>query len=110
MEQPIGKLVVFASNSITDEKCLKLISIAAKRTAEALKLGFEAKTLVAKSSMIYVYFKSGRCEAIPIYCTHGAAIEFEEVCTNLRKMMFVLSFHPKLQALRHVREELMQFS
>jgi hypothetical protein len=78
--------------------------------ARLLKLNFEIKTFSKRFTPIYVYYKSGDEEPIPIYCTKNDQSSIQEIYTALRNMMFVLSFHPKHSALRHARKEIMQFS
>ena len=84
--------------------------MAAEKMAKLLKLNFEIKTFRKSFTPIYVYYKTGDEEPIPIYCSNNGQSDMEEVYTALRNMMFVLSFHPKHQALRHVRKDVMQFS
>ena len=103
-----GELFVYASSF--SQKRLKPVSMAAEKMARLLKLNFEIKTFRKNFAPIYVYYKTGDEEPIPIYCSNSGQSNMEEVCTTLRNMMFVLSFHPKHQALRHVRKEIMQFS
>jgi hypothetical protein len=78
--------------------------------AKRLKLGFEVKTFRKRFAPIYVYYTNGDDEPIPIYCISEQQSSIDEICTSLRNMMFVLSFHPKHSALREIRSELMQFS
>jgi len=89
---------------------LKPVSVAAEKMAKLLKLNFEIKTFRKRFTPIYVYYKNGDEEAIPIYCNNNEQSDIREIYTALRNMMFVLSFHPKHSALRHVRKEIMQFS
>jgi hypothetical protein len=103
-----GELFVYASSF--SQKRLKPVSMAAEKMARLLKLNFEIKTFRKNFTPIYVYYKTGDEEPIPIYCSNNGQSKMEEVCTALRNMMFVLSFHPKHQALRQVRKEIMQFS
>jgi len=103
-----GKLYVYGSSS--SQKRLKPVSIAAEKMAKLLKLNFEIKTFRKSFTPIYVYYKKGDEEPIPIYCNNNSQSNIEEVYTALRNMMFVLSFHPKHQALRQIRKEIMQFS
>jgi hypothetical protein len=49
-------------------------------------------------------------EPVPIYCDEGKSFNPEGICESLRRMMFVLSFHPRNGALRTMREKLMGFS
>src|SRR5271157_150866 len=104
----VGELFVYAS--CFSQKRMKPVSMAAQKMANLLKLNFEIKTFRKNFTPIYVYYKTGDEEPIPIYCSNNGQSNMEEVCTTLRSMMFVLSFHPKHQALKHVRKEIMQFS
>ena len=89
---------------------MRPVSVAAEKMARLLKLSFEIKTFREKFTPIYVYYKNGDEEPIPIYCNNNEQSNMEEICTTLRNMMFVLSFHPKHSALRHIRREIMRFS
>ena len=84
--------------------------MAAEKMAQLLKLRFEIKTFRKSFTPIYVYYKTGDEEPIPIYCNNNSQSSMEEVYMALRNMMFVLSFHPKHGALRKVRKEIMRFS
>ena len=92
------------------QKRMKPVSMAAEKIARLLKLNFEIKTFRKDFSPIYVYYKAGDEEPIPVYCSNNGQSRTEEVYAKLRNMMFVLSFHPKHQALKRVRKEIMQFS
>lgn len=108
MECSGGKLFVCASSF--SQKRLKPVSAATEKMAKLLKLNFEIKTFRKSFTPIYVYYKSGDEEPIPIYCNSTNQSNVEEVYTALRSMMFVLSFHPKHHALKHIRKEIIQFS
>jgi roadblock/LC7 domain-containing protein len=110
LEYPSGKLVVYASSFTSHEKRLKSVSVAAEKMARLLKLSFEIVTFGEKITPIYVYYKNGDEESIPIYCDKGEKANIQEIYTALRNMMFVLSFHPKHSALRQIRKGIMQFS
>jgi len=86
------------------------VSIAAEKMAKSLKLSFEIVTFGEKIAPIYVYYKNGDEEPIPIYCDKGGKTNIQEIYTALRNMMFVLSFHPKHSALKQIRNGIMQFS
>jgi hypothetical protein len=105
-----GKLFIYASSFASREKRLKPVSIATKKIAKHLKLDFEVKTFRKKFQPIYVYYKNGDDEPVPIYCVSEQHSSIEDICIRLRNMMFVLSFHPRHSALRHRRKEIMQFS
>ena len=110
LESSSGKLLVYASSFASYGKRLKPVSNAAERMARFLKLSFELRTFRKKFEPIYVYYKGGDEEPVPIYCSNNGQLDIGEICAALRNMMFVLSFHPKHSALKHVRKEIMQFS
>ena len=110
LENSNGKLLIYASSFTSHEKRLKSVSMAAEKMAKLLKLRFEIVTFGEKITSIYVYYKNGDEEPIPIYCDKGRKTNIQEVYTALRNMMFVLSFHPKHSALRQIRNGIMQFS
>lgn len=78
--------------------------------AKLLNAGFEIKTFGKRFRPIYVYYKNGDEEPIPIYCSNSEESDTQEVYVALRNMMFVLSFHPKHEALRQARREIIRFS
>jgi len=78
--------------------------------AQLLRLNFEVVTFKKSFSPIYVYYKCGNEEPVPIYCNNNVQSGVDEIYSALRGMMFVLSFHPKHAALRQVRKAIMQFS
>jgi hypothetical protein len=110
LENCNGKLFVYAPSSACREKRLEPVSAAVEKMAKYLKLSFEVKTFSQKFKSIYVYYKNGGQEAIPIYCVGDEQASMEEICLRLRNMMFVLSFHPRHSALRQMRKGIMQFS
>jgi hypothetical protein len=105
-----GKLLVFASAGGSQRKRLESVREAAEATAQRLNLGFEVVPFRKRCSQIYVYYENGSDEPVPIYCDEGKSFDLEGICANLRRMMFVLSFHPRNGALRMMRSELMGFS
>jgi len=108
LECSSGKLFVCASSF--SQKRLKPVRMAVEKTAKLLKLNFEIKTFRKSFTPIYVYYKTGDEEPIPIYCNNNSQSDIEEVYVALRNMMFVLSFHPKHQDLKRVRKNIMRFS
>lgn len=79
--------------------------------AQRLNLDFEMVQFERASSPIYVYYEENDgCEPIPLYCDKGKMSELEEISSALKKMMFVLSFHPKHSALRQMRQEILKLS
>lgn len=107
---PTGKLLVYASSLSSCENRLKPVSKAAEMMADLLKMDVEVKKFRKKFNSIYVYYKQGEEEPVPLYCNNGEELNVEDVYVALRNMMFVLSFHPKNLMLRRARKEIMQFS
>jgi hypothetical protein len=110
LENCNGKLFVYASSFMFRGRRLEPVRVATEKMAKRLKLDFEVKTFKKRFAPIYVYYANGDDEPIPIYCISEQQSSIDEICTSLRNMMFVLSFHPKHSALREIRSELMQFS
>jgi hypothetical protein len=110
LSNPEGKLLVYASTFADYTRRLKSISSAAEKTARMLNLNFKIVTFSKKFAPIYVYYKNGDDEPVPLYCAYDGESDMHQVCRALRNMLFVLSFHPKYQALRDARKEIMQFS
>jgi hypothetical protein len=109
-ESSNGKLFVYASSFCCDHERLKPVSAAAEKMAKWLGMNFEIKTFRKRFTPIYVYYEDGDEEPIPIYCSNRSQADVHEICTSLRNMMFVLSFHPKHSCLRQIRKEIMLFS
>lgn len=105
-----GKLLVYASNQESCRKRLKTVSTAVEKTAKTFNLRVEVLTLQSERAPIYVYYKDGDEEPVPLYCDKDKEPDAEQVCRALRSMMFVLSFHPKYSALRRIRREIIRFS
>jgi hypothetical protein len=105
-----GKLLLYASAENEVENRLRSVREAALETAERLHLDFEQVRFTKNSDHIYVYYGNGDDEPVPIYCDEGKRFDVDGICASLRKMMFVLSFHPRNSALRTMRAELMGFS
>lgn len=110
METCSGRLLVYASRISLGEKRLQSVSVAAEKIAELLNFPTEVVTFEQESGYIYVYYKNGDNEPIPIYCSNDGELEMQDVYKALRNMMFVLSFHPKHSALKHIRKEIILFS
>jgi hypothetical protein len=100
--------MVYTSVGAPHKKRLRSVRTATEETAKRLNLDFEMVRFRRSGSAIYVYYESGDDgEPIPLYCDEGKAGDLHEICAALRKMMFVLSFHPKHSALKQLRNELM---
>jgi hypothetical protein len=106
-----GKLLVYASTDVPRKKRLASVRTATEETAKLLNLDFEMVRFRNSCSQIYVYYECGDGgEPIPLYCDKGKMGGLQEICATLRKMMFVLSFHPKHSALKQVRSVIMRAS
>jgi hypothetical protein len=106
-----GKLLVYASTGAPNKKRLASVRTATEKTAKLLNLEFEMVRFRKSFSQIYVYYECGDgCEPIPLYCDKGKAGDLQEICATLRKMVFVMSFHPKHSALKQVRGAIMRLS
>jgi hypothetical protein len=110
LENGNGKLFVYASCFVSRERRFEPVRAATKKMARYLNLTFEIKTFRKRFEPIYVYYKNGDDEPIPICCVNDKFTDIEEICSSLRNMMFVLSFHPRHSALKQMRKEIMQFS
>ena len=110
LENCNGKLLVYASSFVSHGKQLKSVSIATEKIAKLLKLDVEVVAFREKFAPVYVYYKNGDEEPIPIYCHKNGESNMQEIYKALRNMMFVLSFHPKHSALKQIRKEVMLFS
>jgi len=99
-----GKLLVYASSFVSRENRLKLVSSAAEKIAALLKMQVEVRKFQERFTPIYVYYKCGEEEPVPLYCNSGEELSVEDAYATLRRMMFVLSFHPRHSALRQARK------
>ena len=102
--------MVYVSNGFPQRKRLESVRSATQSTAKRLNLNFEEVKLVGAASPIYVYYEDADKEPIPLYCDEGKIAGSDEISSALRNMMFVLSFHPKHAALRHIRSEILKLS
>ena len=106
-----GKLMVYASTANPHRKRLESVRAATQETAKRLNLNFEMVKIGENASPIYVYYEENdNDDPIPLYCDEGKMSGLEEICSSLRNMMFVLSFHPKHSALRQMRKEILKLS
>jgi len=106
----LGKLLIYAPTDTASKKRLKYVQKAAEETAKLLKLDLEVVKFRKSLSPIYVYYENGDEEPIPLYCDGGKKSDMEEICATLRKMIFVLSFHPKHSTLQNVRRTITRLS
>ena len=105
-----GKLMVYTPTGLPSTDRLENVRDAAKETAKRLNLDFEIVRFERQSTPIYVYYEENNGEPIPLYCDEGKLIDYQEIGSALRHMMFVLSFHPKHMGLAQMRSELLKLS
>ena len=87
-----GKFMIYSSDKQNYER-LKIVGSAVTKVASSLKLETEISPR-RKLLSIYVYYKGGAGDEIPVYCDWGKSWKEEDVYRAIRSMMFVLSFHP----------------
>ena len=103
--------MVYASTGIPSRKRLDSVRSAAEETAKRLNLDFKMVKFKSVGSPIYVYYEENDGDdPIPLYCDEGKLSGLDEICSALRSMIFVLSFHPKHSALRQTRKEILKLS
>ena len=110
LESCSGKLLVYASNFALNGNRLQSVSVATEKIAKMLKLPMEVVTFGEEFTPIYVYYKNGDEEPIPVYCNKGVEANMLEIYEALRNIIFVLSFHPDHSVLKPIRNEVMLFS
>ena len=96
-----GKFVIYTSRSSGRRKRLKTIGRAVVRVAE--RLGADIEVYQRKDVLsIFVYYKNGGEEKIPVYCDWGKNWDEEDVYHAIRSVIYALSFHPKYEVLQTV--------
>ncbi|MEM2105900.1 MAG: hypothetical protein QXV21_05475 [Candidatus Bathyarchaeia archaeon] len=105
-----GKLLVYASAFTFNGRRLSSVSTTVARVARLLNLDFEVVAFKGKFKQIYVYYKNGEEEPIPLYCDRDGSVKPSSVLSALKSMMFVLSFHPRYSALKRMRKKIMELS
>jgi len=105
-----GKLLVYASNFASRGERMRTVSTVTEEMAKLLDLNVEVVRFTEKFNQIYVYYKNGDEDPVPIFNDKGEKTENCKIRSTLRNMMFVLSFHPKYSVLKRMRSEIMRFS
>lgn len=105
-----GKLLVYESTDPQSKERLESVKTAVQQTAERLNMGFGVVKFARTGAPLYVYYESEEGEPVPLYCDEGKRADLEEISSALRNMMFVLSFHPRHDALRQMRGEIVKLS
>jgi hypothetical protein len=102
--------MIYTSNPNSATHRLQSVKSATEEMAKQLKLDFEIVRQTQGPSPIYVYYGYGNDEPIPLYCDEGKTGDPKDISSKIKNMIFVLSFHPRHQALRQAREALLTFS
>lgn len=101
-----GKILIYAPNSSNGFDEVRNVENAAGKIAKRLKLGLEVIQRADLNS-VWVYFESRDGQLIPVYFNYWSNRSEEEIYMKIRNMMFVLSFHPRFDSLRSIRQEIM---
>ena len=106
----VGKLLVYESTGLQSKERLESVKTAAQQTAKRLNMDFEIVKFRKNGAPLYIYYECDEEEPVPLYCDEGKMADLEEISSALRNMMFVLSFHPRHNALRQMRGEIVKLS
>jgi vacuolar-type H+-ATPase subunit I/STV1 len=105
-----GKLTVYATSGYSPKHRIETVKTAAESMAKQLNLYFEIIKPKTPNHSIYVYYQEADAEPVPVYCDEGKTGDPTEICSKMRSLMFVLSFHPKHASLKQARSTLMAFA
>jgi hypothetical protein len=100
-----GKFLIYTSQFSNQNNRLRVVGLAVAKVAKTLSLGVEV-TSTKKILSVYVYYRNGNGEEIPVYCDWGKNWSEEDVYNAIRNMMFVLSFHPEHSSLQGIQKEM----
>ena len=108
LKNDTGKLIVYGASASSHDQRLISIKRATEKLAQQLNLCFKMVKQTKGVNQIFVYYENENDDPIPLYCNEGKCEDKEEeICKKIRNMIFVLSFHPKHTALKHMRSEIM---
>ena len=109
LNQACGKLLLYTPSDEVHGNRSRSISEAAGKIADLLELPMEVQSM-EEISPVYVYYRSGNDELIPLYWSRRDNPKRQDVFKKLRDMIYVLSFHPRHSALKPRARKLMQSS
>lgn len=98
-----GKFLVYASRLSAQKGRLKTVGRAVVRVAESLGADIEVYQREDVLS-IFVYYKNGVKEKIPVYCDWSKNWSEEEVYHAVKSVIYALSFHPEYTVLQTIRK------
>ena len=97
-----GKFVVYASAFPRRNERLRTVGRAVVRIAE--KLGADVEISQKGNVLsVFVYYKNGGKEKIPVYCDWGKKWSEDEVYRSIWSLVYALSFHPEYSVLQTMR-------
>lgn len=103
-----GKFMVYTSPFSTQRERLKTVVSAVVRIAERLGANIEISQRDNILS-IFVYYKNGGKEKIPVYCDWGKKWNEKDVYHAIRSVVYALSLHPEYSFLQTIREVKMEW-
>jgi len=103
MASDIGKFIVYASAFPRQNDRLKTVGRAAVRIAERLGADIEISQRRDVLS-VFVYYRNGGKERIPVYCDWGKNWNEEDVYHSIWSVVYALSFHPEYSVLQTIRK------
>ncbi|MEM2975680.1 MAG: hypothetical protein QW821_04615 [Candidatus Bathyarchaeia archaeon] len=102
MMQDKAEILIYAPNFHRENERLRIVNSAVAKIANKMRLKVQVAPRKELTS-IYVYFRNGNSEEIPLYSDWGKKGSEEDVYSAIRNIIFVLSFHPKYLFLRKAR-------
>ncbi len=102
MAAPSGKFMVYASAFPGRSDRLKTVGRAVFRIADRLGADIEISQRRNVQS-IFVYYRNGGKERIPVYCDWGKNWNEEDVYHSIWSVVYALSFHPEYSVLQTIR-------
>jgi len=98
-----GKFMVYASPFSKRNERLKTVGRAVVRIAE--RLGADVEIAQKRDVLsIFVYYKNGGKEKIPVYCDWGKNWKEDDVYHAIKSVVYALSFNPEYSVLQKIRE------
>ena len=98
-----GKFLIYTSRFSRRRERLKTVGRAVVRVAE--RLGADIEVYQRNDALsVFVYYKNGGKEEIPVYCDWDKNWNEEEVYHAIRNVIYTLSFHPEYTVLQTIRK------
>jgi len=100
-----GTFIIYAPPQGWREDRLEAVRRAVRRIAKTLGAGVRVIRTPAAHT-VYVFYRNGRAEDVPIYYDRDGRRGEEEVYRTAWSVVFALSFHPAYPALQRIQEGL----